>query len=528
MPKVQAYNDRQVQSQGFRTPVLQQPADATSGLIKGVTTYLEDKRVERVALDSEEQMQGFINDSNSLLMTGENPYYGTQGKMSMELAEPTIAGLEKLKQQYMDQVMPDGRLALEKSINSRINSETRRIYERALKGQSEYKVGLATTGIEGATENILLNYTDDAKIRASIHVIGENLKDTMPGASVEERTEKQQTIVSKSLSGAIDRALSVGDVAEAERLRETYDGNIEPQDKTSIDTKISAKKQLGEAQATVDELYNPDDSLNQGKAKVREAVKDPETRKAAEALYEARWNDQKQTEAEFRSDTYNTMDLELDAVSAQQRALKIGDWQAQEGWEMLTSSQRDALRRKAAGLEPRTSKAVYSELNRLYHADNKKAYSDYLEANADHLSSTDYKSFDDLRYKSPSTDQVTSYLTKKQRLDAKTKDLGLSENQLLDLNMEIETWYTNFQKQEKRKPQPQELDSHIDYLLMQTEDLGIFDYIPFVNPDRTFESRGQTREQLDQLESLRAAFERRYGRQPLDEEIVVLQGLMDE
>lgn len=235
--------DRQVQSTGYRTTT-PRVGNTAVGLERGIDQLTgEVKRYELKAaeLQAEETVQSFVRESTSLLLSGDDPYYGTRGKDSVDRAQPTIQALEELKRDHLARVKhPDAHRLLSRSLESRMTSEMGRIQARAMDGQKEWDQSLAKTGIEQAAEQVMLYVNDPARVRAAEVSIRDNLRVTMEGMPVEAIDEATQNAVSAALSGGIMAEIDRSP-GEAQRLFNQYEGKLEAEDKTRVKTKLKAR-----------------------------------------------------------------------------------------------------------------------------------------------------------------------------------------------------------------------------------------------------------------------------------------------
>ncbi|RMH12119.1 MAG: hypothetical protein D6698_15610 [Gammaproteobacteria bacterium] len=225
-----------------------------AGLTQGLShlgSALQEAEKKRAQLEAEDALQQFVRQTNDLLLSGQNPYYGTKGKDAVNGSKVVLQKLEELKKATLSQVHdPDAQRLLSKSIDARIITERARIQTHALKGQQEWDLSLAKTGAEQAAEEASLYVTDPKKVAAATTVIEQNLRVSMQGMPEESIVEARDNLLSKALAAGIIEKSKL-DPALAKHLFEQYRDKLEADDYRRVENVVIEQERLQRAEAAV-------------------------------------------------------------------------------------------------------------------------------------------------------------------------------------------------------------------------------------------------------------------------------------
>lgn len=263
--KVQQYGDRKVGIRPMQYADAPDPVDTNQGLLRGMGSLVgpaaEIDKSKNAAL-AEETLQEYIRAKNAILMTGENPYYGTEGKDAVMGAEDTLKSIEKLGNDYMNKVGdPETRRWLNRSINQHYTNASHGIASHRMKGQKTWDQSLAGVSIEQAQEQIVqYGTTDPLKVSAAKANIGIQLRRSNPGMSEDWYVEEQQNRVSKALEGSINHAIERGQLGVARGMLERYGDDLEIGEKNAIKEKFTTANQDAQARALADRIFAENES----------------------------------------------------------------------------------------------------------------------------------------------------------------------------------------------------------------------------------------------------------------------------
>ena len=231
--------------------------NVNAGLAAGINDMAADVQAmeERNAmLEAESALQSFVRDTNSLLLTGENPYFGSQGEDSVKRMQPTIDQLGELKKKYLGSVTnPRAANLLKQSIERKYTGDMARIQQRALGGQQEWDLALAKTQVEQAGEQIQLYINDPVKVRAGEASIAAGIRAANPGMPEESIKEATETAVSAAIAAGIDAEIQRSPGA-AQGMLEGYAGKLEPDHLKTLKAKLKTHVDLQRVQAAYNDI----------------------------------------------------------------------------------------------------------------------------------------------------------------------------------------------------------------------------------------------------------------------------------
>lgn len=264
MLKVPQY-ESQAQSSGYSvtTPQVQ---DTDSALFEGMDKLgqgIDTYQGKQAELEAESLLQEYVQAENTLLLTGDNPYFGTRGKDSVDRAQPTLEEIEKLRRDHMSRIKnPRAQNLLSRAIGRRITNSKARIQSRALDGQREWDVSLAETGVEQASEQIQLYVNDPVRVRAAEESIRQNLKVAMTGMPIESINEKAQSAVSAALAAGI-----MGEIerspGRAQGMLDQYGDKLEPAALEKVRTALDRHMDLQRVAAATADIRSRGGSLEE-------------------------------------------------------------------------------------------------------------------------------------------------------------------------------------------------------------------------------------------------------------------------
>ena len=537
--KVQPYQGG-VQAQGFNTPGAPRVVDTMSGLARGMQSLgLDMQKVElRTAeLEAEEQMQAFVRDMNSTLMTGDDPYYGTRGKDSVHRMQPTIDSLQDLKRSYLERVKnPHAHRALSRSIDARLTSEMGRIQQRALQGQDEWDTGLAKVGAEQAAEQISLYINDPVKVRAGQEVLKQNLRVIHKG--------QDAAVVDKRAQNANSKALAAGIAFEIERspgraqgMLDQYRDQLEADDLRTVEGKLQARVDQQRTLVAADAIRqrHPGDLGEQLKL-ARETFKgDAKLQDELKRRLTNDYNLDETVKREARRANYERLadDLTLRNIPLDQ--LMVTEYEAIQALDASQLTNLQALdKQRSSGEPPVMDWGLWSEISLLPKEEQAKLspgeYFGRLDnAHRDKL----VKLVKDARDPKGGKEYTGwSYArSKQQMIDSTLKQIGISkdsDNYNLYVGRLQEEMFAH-ESREQRDLNPLEMQTLISGLALRGELGGTPDFLGinlYDNDVRMFQLKPEEVDQFtieevptEEREKITTAYVRKYGKAPSESEI---------
>ncbi len=341
MLKIPQY-EQSVRATGYSTSV-PQAIDVNKGLVRGLAVTannFRDAEIKHAELEAEEALQSFVRAENGLLLTGDNPYYGTRGKDSVDQAEPTIKALETLKRDHLSRLKnPRAQQLLSQSLERRMTAAQGRIQARALDGQREWDVSQAEAGVEQAGEQIQLYANDPIQVRAGEAAIKAHLQVALAGMGADKINEKTETAVSKALAAGIATEIDRNPYG-AQKLYKQYEDKLEPAERARVKKAIKAQTDLYAVTAAADKIRQGGASITDRQAAARKQFKDPKLR--AELVRQVT-NDYNMTVAAQQEENRLRTEEYLDDMNFRGVTLKDLMHMDPEGLEALDNAQFKAL-----------------------------------------------------------------------------------------------------------------------------------------------------------------------------------------
>lgn len=374
MPKVEQYGSQQVQTQVIQGPRAGNVAPGAFGgdlanALGTVANVVDDATTRFNTSASEDALNNFERDKNSILFNPDSGYYNSQGINAYDGAGKTNEDLGALKRKYADTLSsPESKAMFDKAAGAQLRRSNLDIQRHAAKGLKSWEVATVNASVENTIENSSLYYNSpkdltlqNAKGRLDVHEIA-----NMEGITGEALNERLQTYDS-SFYGAAIGAATRSSSEEGQALLDKHGSRIEGPDRLKLEntiaTKAKAEKIANDNREAVVVATKMISEYDGDRTKVNDKlneIADPDLR--SKTKREAHWQlDQKnKADDEERSDIYEEVDK---AVIG---GISPSEWMLQNGnsdkWEKLTADQQ---RKLTSGKNVTTNWDLYNQLNGL-------------------------------------------------------------------------------------------------------------------------------------------------------------------
>ena len=354
MPKVAQYGDPQV-----RTQIARQPrADASAGnavfrsniqAAQGLASVAEAgaQTMQRIDTTSaEEALVAFEREKNNLFFNPENGYFNTQGKNAYDNAAATSEALQKLQQQYGENLNTNARSMFDKASSVQITRSQADIARHSAKGLKAWEVATINSQVENTVENASLYWNQPDQLAVQNAVGRQAVLDAaeLEGIGPEATAERLQTYDSSFNKTAIATATS-NSSADGQKLFDKYGYRLEGPDRIKLEKAIADKAKAEKIQSDSQQaviigarLADQYDSREDIRNEVN-TIEDPKLRNKTMTEAMRQFNLKKQAEAEAQADSFDTAEMHIyEGGSAE-------TFQAEdpEGWERLSAKQKKSL-----------------------------------------------------------------------------------------------------------------------------------------------------------------------------------------
>lgn len=356
MPKIATYGGQQVQTQVVRgARASSVPSGAFGGdIARGIGQVgqafeeigkQQAEMQKRLATtEAEDALVKFEREKNKLFFDPEAGYFNTQGRDAFDAAGTANTSLQKLQQQYADNLTNDAaRQLFSKAAAAHVTRGTQDIMQHASKGMKAWEVATIEAQVENTVENAALYWNDPERLGVQRALGRQAVVDAagMQGIDGEALNERLQTYESSFTRTAIEAATQKS-VAQGKKLLDQFGNRLEGPDKLKMDkliqdklkvenTKYIASQAVVRAGGIVDRYDSRSDII----AEVNK-ISDPELRDKTmrESMYQ--FGLRKQAESEDRVSAFEAAENFIaNGGSAEQFQMNEPD-----AWEKMSPKQR--------------------------------------------------------------------------------------------------------------------------------------------------------------------------------------------
>jgi len=480
-----------------------------AGVNVGKAIQQKQMRDDEAAIKS--NLTNFRRDLNARTYLDDDAYYKRKGLDAHDSYEPMNQELSDIKKQYSSS-LKNGRQ------QNAFNAAAQEYIDRENISMSKHAAKENLSWHNSESEAKLFQDEEDGSLRwldNSIYVNSINAElDKMAarnGWGPEETKLKKLEATTKMHANAIDNILS-----DAPNMADDYleikKDQIAPSAYDDLKLKVKKRVDAQWAIKKADEISSAGGSRAEQLEKVTNSTQDPSQRELIKSQVVYNFNQAQRAKSEASAEAYNQADLEINDID---NPVSVASWQVTNPdlWESMTPGQRKSL-----GSSTSSRKFNPSSWNKvsdmIASGDTEEAH-DYLRKNADLFTAGDYKSLDkELR----DPYRVEAWASRTQRLNAQIEAMNLSDSQKGRMQNAMEHEYRIFQQKNKREPDANEQDQIIKSLITQHYD---GDWVPFRGDVFGFDIS-------ENLNSKVNEFKNRFGRDPTDSELSIMQEILIE